>query len=82
MREDYFIKAVAVRHAPPSVALNAGDEVAWYRLSQADRALGNREDEKKALTEFQHLHSQIAMQQGTNVPGEVTKQALQNDEVR
>ncbi len=73
---------LALPHLQRAVALNAGDEVAWYRLSQADRALGNREDEKKALTEFQHLHSQIALQQGTNVPGEVTKQALQNDEAR
>ena len=72
---------LALPHLQRAVALNADDEVAWYRLSQADRALGNSDEQKKALAEFQRLHQQIALQQGTNVPGEVTKQVLQNGEV-
>lgn len=73
--------ALALPHLQRAVALNAEDEVAWYRLSQADRAVGNTEEQKKALAEFQRLHSQIALQQGTSVPSEVTKQVLQNGEV-
>jgi tetratricopeptide (TPR) repeat protein len=33
------------------------DEVAWYRLAQADRAAGNREGQQRALAEFRKLHS-------------------------
>ena len=33
------------------------DEVAWYRLAQAERATGNREGQQKALAAFQKLHS-------------------------
>ena len=50
------------------------DEVAWYRLSQANRALGNTEEQKKTLAGFQRLRSQLASQQGTTTPGEVTRQ--------
>jgi tetratricopeptide (TPR) repeat protein len=37
--------------------LNPDDEVAWYRLAQADRATGNKEGQQKALAEFQKLHN-------------------------
>jgi len=73
---------LALPHLQRAVALNADDEVAWYRLAQADRALGNTEEQKKALAQFQRLRSQIALQQGTSTPGEVTKQVLQNGEVQ
>jgi tetratricopeptide (TPR) repeat protein len=73
---------LALPHLQRAVALDPQDEVAWYRLSQADRALGNTEEQKKALAEFQRLRSQIASQQGTSTPGEVTKQVLQNGEVQ
>ena len=33
------------------------DEVAWYRLSLAERAAGNREEQNKALATFRRLHS-------------------------
>jgi len=73
---------LALPHLQRAVVLNADDEVAWYRLAQADRALGNTEEQKKALAQFQRLRSQIALQQGTSTPGEVTKQVLQNGEVQ
>jgi tetratricopeptide (TPR) repeat protein len=73
---------LALPHLQQAVALNADDEVAWYRLAQADRALGNKEEQTKALAQFQRLRSQIALQQGTSTPGEVTKQVLQNGEVQ
>jgi tetratricopeptide (TPR) repeat protein len=73
---------LALPHLQRAVVLNADDEVAWYRLSQADRALGNTEEQKKALAQFQRLRSQIALQQGTSTPEEVTKQVLENGEVQ
>jgi tetratricopeptide (TPR) repeat protein len=73
---------LALPHLQRAVAINADDEVAWYRLAQADRTLGNKEEQTKALAQFQRLRSQIALQQGTSTPGEVTKQVLQNGEVQ
>jgi tetratricopeptide (TPR) repeat protein len=73
---------LALPHLQRAVALNADDEVAWYRLAQADRALGNKDEQTKALAQFQRLRSQIALQQGTSNPGEVTKQVLQNGEIQ
>jgi tetratricopeptide (TPR) repeat protein len=73
---------LALPHLQRAVALNADDEVAWYRLAQADRDLGNAEEQKKALAQFQRLRDQIALQQGTSTPREVTKQVLQNGEVQ
>ena len=73
---------LALPHLQKAVALNADDEVAWYRLGLADRVLGRTEEQDKALAQFQRLHSQVALQQGTSTPGEVTKQVLQNGEVQ
>ena len=73
---------LALPHLQRAVALDAGDEVAWYRLSQAYRAAGNTEEQKKALAEFQRLRSQIAVQRGTSVQTEVTKQVLENGEAQ
>ncbi len=36
--------------------LRPDDEVAWYRLAQAEHATGNKEGQRKALAEFQRLH--------------------------
>lgn len=36
--------------------LRPSDEVAWYRLAQADRATGNKDGQTKALETFQRLH--------------------------
>ena len=33
------------------------DEVAWYRLAQAEHATGNKEAQLKALAAFQKLHN-------------------------
>ena len=39
------------------MALNAEDDVAWFQLWQAHRALGHREEQEKAQAEFQRLRS-------------------------
>lgn len=49
--------APAVKALEHATRLNPNDEVAWYRLSQAERATGNREGQQKALAAFQKLHS-------------------------
>src|SRR5579859_1546006 len=63
---------LALPHLQRAVALNADDEVAWYRLGMVDRALGRTEEQNKALTQFERLHSQIGLQQGTSTEEEVT----------
>lgn len=73
---------LALPHLQRAVALDADDEVAWYRLSQVNRALGNKDEQQKALAQFQRVRNQVASQQGTTPPGEVTKQSLQNGEVQ
>jgi tetratricopeptide (TPR) repeat protein len=73
---------LALPHLQKAVALNADDEVAWYRLGLVDRTLGRTEELNKALTQFERLRSQIGLEQGTSTEEEVTKQVLQNGEVQ
>jgi tetratricopeptide (TPR) repeat protein len=69
----------ALRHAQRAVALEAGNEVGWYRLAIIQRNLGNIGEQQKALAEFRRLHD-IAKQQKEVVPvfspREVTKQEV------
>jgi tetratricopeptide (TPR) repeat protein len=46
----------AVAPLEHATRLRPDDEVAWYRLSQAERAIGNRDAQQKAMAEFQRLH--------------------------
>jgi tetratricopeptide (TPR) repeat protein len=73
---------LALPHLQKAVALNANDEVAWYRLALVDRQLGNVDEQNKALAQVQRLRVQIGLQEGTSVPEEVTKQTLQPGEVQ
>jgi tetratricopeptide (TPR) repeat protein len=73
---------LALPHLQRAVALNPDDEVAWYRLGLVDRTLGRTEELNKALAQFERLHSQVGLQQGTSTEEEVTKQVLQNGEVQ
>jgi len=57
--------------------LRPGDEVAWYRLAQAERATGNREEQTKALAEFRKLHNSTpATLRKSNAGEEITPQQL------
>ncbi len=38
-----------------AIRLNPKDDVAWYRIARADRAVGNKEGQQKALATFQEL---------------------------
>ncbi len=47
----------AVAHLERATRLRPDDEVAWYRLAQAERAVGNKNAQQKALDVFRKLHS-------------------------
>ncbi|MGA2170445.1 MAG: tetratricopeptide repeat protein [Terracidiphilus sp.] len=47
----------AVAPLERATRLRPDDEVAWYRLAQAERATGNREAQEKALAAFRKIHS-------------------------
>lgn len=59
-----------------SVALNAANEVSWFQLAQAHRALGNAAEQQKALAEFQRLRESKARPAESLSKREVTKQTL------
>jgi len=70
---------LALPHVQQAIALNAGNEVSWYRLSQAYRLLGNAEEQKKAFAEFQRLRSQQSSEEEERrvfSPNGVTRQKL------
>jgi predicted Zn-dependent protease len=66
---------LALPHLQKAVSLNAGNEVAWYRLSQVEGMLGHEAERKKAFAEFQRLRNQKSSQQ------EAGKQIFSPDEV-
>jgi tetratricopeptide (TPR) repeat protein len=71
---------LALPHLQKAIALNPENPVSWYRLLQAERALGNVPEQQKALREFQRLQSQEASRKQAArelfSPQEVTKQKL------
>ena len=51
----------------------------WYRLSQVQSALGNSEEQHKALTKYRELHDKELQREGLEPvfsPREITKQEL------
>ena len=68
----------ALPHLQKAIELNPDDDVAWFRLAQVQRALGNTAEQQKALTEFQRLRHQFNQQKEIESvsPHEVTKQEL------
>jgi tetratricopeptide (TPR) repeat protein len=67
---------MAVAPLERATKLDPADEVAWYRLAQAERAVGNREAALKADETFRTLH---AAGNSANKPGaaeDVTPQVL------
>lgn len=70
---------LALPHLLKAIELNAQSEVAWYRLGQAQKALGNSAAQQKALAEYRRLHDKASEQSelGTVFSHrEVTKQAV------
>lgn len=71
---------LALTHLRKAISLNPTEEVAYYQLSLAYKGLGNREEQQKALAEFQRLHAQKVQQQKPllqfSSPQGVTRQEL------
>jgi len=60
--------------------LRPDDEVAWWRLAQADRALGNKTGQTQALAQFQKIHgTNTATMRKPNAVDEITPQKLDAD---
>jgi len=71
---------LALPHLQKAVTINPEDEVAWYRLSRAQKALGNDALQQKALSEFQRLHEKTLQQSRVKEqtsPNELTKQVIE-----
>jgi tetratricopeptide (TPR) repeat protein len=73
----------ALSHLQKAIRLNSADEVAWYRLSQVQRSLGNTAEAQEAFAKFQQLHQQKAMSEEAGKrflsPDEVTRQQLDSN---
>ncbi len=59
-----------------AISLNASNEVSWFQLAQAARALGDAAEQQKALAEFQRLREAKARPAESFSKREVTKQTL------
>jgi tetratricopeptide (TPR) repeat protein len=69
----------AMVHAQRAVAVDPENEVAWYRLAQIQKALGNTGEQQKSLAEYRRLHDTATQQKGLEPvfsPHEVTKQEI------
>jgi tetratricopeptide (TPR) repeat protein len=70
---------LALPHLLKAIELNPQNEVAWYRLGQLQKALGNTAEQQKALAEYRRLHDKANQQRGLEPvfsPREVTKQEV------
>ncbi len=80
LAEDKAQLAVPALHK--AIAVDPSNEVSWYRLSQAERSLGNAAEQGKAMAEFRRLHqAKLKQQESGQVASstEVTKQKLDSD---
>jgi tetratricopeptide (TPR) repeat protein len=59
-----------------ATSLDANDEVAWYRLAQAERAAGHADEAQKALQTFKTLHAASSAPNKPPPTDEVTPQQL------
>jgi predicted Zn-dependent protease len=71
--------ARAVAPLERATKLDPTDEVAWYRLAQAERAAGNRDAAQKALETFRTLHASSSSANKPPATDEVTPQQLGPD---
>ncbi len=68
----------ALPHLQKAISLNPRDEVAFYQIAQAHRALGQEAEQQAALATFERLRSEKARQDAVVPPGQpnVTKQVI------
>ena len=70
----------AVTYVERAVELDPENEVAWYRLAQIQKALGNSAEQEKALAQYRRLHDRTSQQHGLEpvfTPHEVTRQEVE-----
>ncbi len=74
---------LALPHLRKAISLNPEDEVCYYQLLHAYKALGNVAEQQKALAEFQRLQTQKSRHEERLMeafsPREVTKQKLNSN---
>lgn len=68
--------AQAVAPLESATRLDARDEVAWYRLALAEKAVGNRDAAQKAMDTFRALHASSSAAQNPALKDEVTPQKI------
>ncbi len=71
--------AAALPHLQKAVSLNPRDEVAFYQMAQAHRALGHEAEQQQALAAFERLRGDKARRAAAGIPAErpnVTRQAI------
>lgn len=72
--------AEAVTLLKRATRIRPDDDVAWYRLSQAQRAVGNRDGQVEALAAFRKIHQTIPVTlQTPNAADHVTPQKLDSE---
>jgi predicted Zn-dependent protease len=71
--------ARAVAPLERATKLDADDEVAWYRLAQAQRAAGDRGAAQSSLETFRKVHAKASAERRTRAADEVTPQHLGPD---
>lgn len=72
----------ALVHAQRAVAVDPENEVAWYRLAQIQKTLGDVAEQQKSLAEYRRLHDRTSQQKGLEPvfsPHEVTKQEVDSN---
>lgn len=73
--------ALAVARLRTAISLNPGSDVAYYRLAQAHRALGETAEMREALAKFQELRSEQNQRLATGASNEqVTAQRVEPDD--
>lgn len=77
LKNQLGVRAVApLEHA---TKIDSADEVAWFRLSQAERAAGNRDAAQKAMEMYRTLHTSNDSMPKLSADNSVTPQKLSPD---
>jgi tetratricopeptide (TPR) repeat protein len=70
---------LALEQLRQAMEIDSANEIAWYRLAQVQKALGNVAEQQKAMAEYRRLHDLEAERKYTDPifsPREATKQEV------